>query len=77
MAKALVGKVVSTKMTGSVVVEVTGRTPHPLYKKLLKRSKKYVVALGGKEVVEGDTVKIIETRKVAKNKNFTIEEVIK
>lgn len=75
--KTLVGKVVSTKMTGSAVVEITRRTPHPLYKKLLKKSKKYIVALGAKEVVEGDLVKIVETRKVAKNKNFTIEEVIK
>lgn len=77
MAKSLVGKVVSTKMTGSAVVEVTMRTPHPLYKKLLKKSKKYTVALDGKEVKTGDMVKIVETRKVAKNKNFKVEEVIK
>ncbi len=75
--KTLVGKVISTKMTGSAVVEVTRRTPHGLYKKLLKKSKKYIVALGEKEVAEGELVKIVETRKVAKNKNFTIEEVIK
>ena len=77
MAKALVGTVVSTKMTGSATVEVTRRTPHPLYKKLLKKSKKYIVALGEHIVKEGDTVKIVETRKVAKSKNFTIKGVIK
>ncbi|HEX7042922.1 MAG TPA: 30S ribosomal protein S17 [Patescibacteria group bacterium] len=77
MAKALVGKVISTKMTGSVIVEVTRRTPHPLYKKLLKRSKKYTVSPDGKEVKEGNYVKIVETKKVAKNKNFKIEEVLK
>lgn len=77
MAKSLVGTVVSTKMTGSAVVEVTMRTPHPLYKKLLKKSKKYVVDLGGKEVKTGNLVRIVEIRKMAKNKNFKIEEVIK
>lgn len=77
MAKSLVGKVVSTKMTGSAVVEVTMRTPHPLYKKLLKKSKKYIVDLGGKEVKEGDSVRIVEMKRVAKNKNFTIQEVLK
>ncbi len=77
MAKSLVGKVVSTKMTGSAVVEVTMRTPHPLYKKLLKKSKKYIVDLGGKDVKEGDSVRIVEMKKVAKNKNFTIQEVLK
>ena len=77
MAKSLVGTVTATKMTGSIVVEVTNRVPHPLYKKLLKRSKKYTVDMAGKEAKVGDSVRIVETRKMAKNKNFKLEEVLK
>ncbi|HXS15498.1 MAG TPA: 30S ribosomal protein S17 [Candidatus Saccharimonadales bacterium] len=75
--KTLVGLVVSTKMQGSVVVEITRKQPHPKYKKLLKVSKKFVADLGGKEVKEGDMVKLVETPKRAKNKFFIVEEIIK
>jgi small subunit ribosomal protein S17 len=72
MAKVLKGTVVSTKMQGTIVVEVTNRVPHPLYKKLLKRSKKYKVAPNGQEVKVGQEVKIVEARKVAKGKHFEL-----
>ena len=65
MARTLKGIVTSTKMQGTITVEVTNRIPHPLYKKLLKRSKKYKVAVNGEEVVVGQEVKIEEAKKMA------------
>ncbi len=72
MAKTLKGVVISTKMTQAVVVEVTRKIPHPKYKKLLTRSKKYRVAVNGHDVQVGDTVSIAETRPLSK----TIHHVI-
>jgi len=76
MAKILTGKVIATKMQNTVVVEVTTRTPHPLYKKLLKTSKHFNVDTAGKTVVLGDEVRIVETKPVSKTKYFAIKEVI-
>lgn len=75
MAKTLKGIVMSTKMQGTIIVEVTNRFPHPLYKKLLKRSKRYKVGLNGQEVILGQEVKITEARKTAKGKHFELEAV--
>ncbi len=76
MAKVLTGKVVSTKMQGTAIVEVTRFVPHPLYKKLMKRSKKFKVAVNGHELEVGRRVKIVETKPMAKDKTFKIQEVI-
>lgn len=75
MRKVLQGVVVSTKMTGTIVVEVSWRTPHPMYGKLLQRSKKFKVDPNGMTVSEGDSVKMEEMRKVAKGKYFKVVEV--
>ena len=72
MSKILQGKVVSNKMTGTVIVEVQRLVPHPLFKKLLKRSKKFKVATNGQKVEIGASVKIIETRPIAKDKYFAL-----
>jgi small subunit ribosomal protein S17 len=72
MAKILQGKVISNKMTGTVIVEVERTIPHPLFKKLLKRSKKFKVATNGQKVKVGVSVKIIETRPIAKDKHFAL-----
>lgn len=72
MAKILTGKVVSTKMQDTAVVEVVRRTPHPRYRKLMRISKKFKVDSRGTDVQEGDTVRIIETKKLAKGKYFKI-----
>lgn len=74
MAKVLTGKVVSIKMQNTVLVEVVRRTPHPLYKKLMLRSKKHQADTNGRTVVVGDTVKIVETRPMSKNKHFKLME---
>lgn len=74
MAKVLEGKIVSNKMNRTVVVEVVRRTPHPLYKKLIKRSKKFLADSGEVKYEVGQTVKIVETRPMSKNKHFKVME---
>jgi small subunit ribosomal protein S17 len=76
MNKKLTGVVVSTKMENTAVVEVSRRKPHPLYKKLMKVSKKFKADLNGKTVSVGDIVVISETKPVSKNKFFKIDQII-
>lgn len=76
MHKTLRGVVISTKMTGTAIVEVSWRTPHPMYGKLLKRSKKYKVDPNNMTFSEGDSVKIEEIRKIAKGKYFKVVEIL-
>ncbi len=76
MAKVFTGKVISTKMHNTVVVEVTHLTPHKLYKKLLKRSKHFKVDTNGQEVMVGKWVKITEIKPMSKEKYFKILEVL-
>lgn len=75
--KTFSGKIVSVKMNKTVVVEIVRRTPHPLYKKLMRRSKKYKADTAGLELIVGQTVKIAETKPMAKGKFFKVMEVIK
>ncbi len=77
MSKVLTGKVVSVKMQDTVLVEVVRRTPHKLYGKLMRLSKKYKVAINGQTVVAGDQVRIEETKPVSKDKHFKVIEVLK
>lgn len=70
--KVFKGKVVSVKMKDTMVVEITRRVPHPLYKKLLKRSSKFKVSDPGNTVSLGDTVSIVETRPIAKGVQFKL-----
>lgn len=72
MAKILQGKVISNKMSGTAIVEVSRRVPHRLYKKIIKTSKKYKVATSGQKLEVGQVVEIIETRPVSKDKHFAI-----
>jgi len=74
--KAIVATVLSTKMNKTAVVVVTSTWSHPLYQKIVRRSKKYLVhdELG---VKAGDTVVLKEVRPVSKNKHLAIVEVIK
>lgn len=78
MAKILSGKVISTgKMINTVKVEVKTQRTHPLYKKVIKRSKNYLVDQNGLEPVLGQAVKIVETRPISKNKRFKLLEGFK
>jgi small subunit ribosomal protein S17 len=59
-------------MQDTAIVEIVRHVPHPLYKKLQKRSKKYKVDTKGQTVTVGQDVQIVETRQVAKDKYFKI-----
>lgn len=76
MAKTITGTVVSTSMQKTIVVGVTRRVPHPLYKKLLKQSSRFKADTGGKTVKNGDTVVIVETKPISKDKHFVLQTVI-
>lgn len=73
MAKILSGKVIETgKMTQTIKVEVKTQRTHPLYKKVIKRSKNYLVDLNGLEAIAGQMVRIQEVRPISKNKRFKL-----
>ncbi|MGH7246311.1 MAG: uS17 family ribosomal protein [Candidatus Levyibacteriota bacterium] len=74
MAKTFTGKVVGLAMQKTALVEVVRRTPHPLYKKLVKKSKKFKVRLGDKEVAMGEEVSFQQTRPLAKGVHFVLVE---
>lgn len=76
MAKTLKGIVTSVGMQNTAVVEVFRKTPHPLYKKLLTRSKKYKIETDGKDLTVGDTVLIAEIKPVSKGKYFKLQEIV-
>ncbi len=76
MAKTLNGVVTSISMNNTAVVEVFRKTAHPLYKKLLTRSKKYKVETAGKELTVGDRVLIEETKPISKDKHFKLIDVV-
>ncbi len=72
-----VGQVVSTRMAKTIVVEVTRRVPHPLYKRIVtKRSKFYAHDEQGAAKL-GDVVRIVESRPLSKMKRWTLGEVIR
>ncbi len=75
--KIFKGKVISLKMQKTAVVEVERKFAHPLYKKIMTRSKKYKVDTGEHALNIGDSVRIIETRPISKDKYFKIKEIIK
>lgn len=73
MAKVLTGKVVSTKMEKTAVVEVEKSFKHKLYHKILKRHKKFKAHLDGTIAVQdGDKVDIEETKPISKDKQFIV-----
>lgn len=70
--RSLAGKVIKIVDDNTVKVEVERKAAHPLYGKIMKSHKKYVVAANSKELSVGDIVTIIETRPVSKKKSFKI-----
>jgi small subunit ribosomal protein S17 len=68
----LKGVVVSDKMDKTVVVSVSRFIKHPLYGKFYKVSKKYKAHDAENKYKTGDTVEIVETRPISKDKKFTI-----
>ncbi len=71
----LVGTVVSAKMTKSVVVAVERLVRHAMYRKTIRRTSTYM-AHDEKGAKAGDTVRIVETRPLSKNKRWRVEEIV-
>ncbi len=74
--KTRVGKVVSTKMMKSIVVAIERRVPHTLYKKYFRRTTTLMAHDEKGEAGLGDTVRIMETRPLSKNKRWRLVEVV-
>ncbi|MDP3983093.1 MAG: 30S ribosomal protein S17 [bacterium] len=72
MPKRLTGEVVSIKGSMTVVVDVERKFAHPLYKKIIKRNKRYIVHNELYELNLGDQVTIEETRPISKTKRFKV-----
>jgi len=76
LRKERVGVVVSDKMTKTITVLVSRKVKHPKYGKFVKMSKKYSVHDEKNDCNIGDTVKIMETRPISKNKCWRLVEII-
>ena len=76
MRKVKVGKVVSDKMDKTMVVAVEDSVKHPLYKKIVKRTKKLKAHDEKNECKIGDRVEIMETRPLSKDKRWRLVEII-
>ena len=72
-----VGEVVSTKMSKTIVVEVTRQKQHPLYVRVVKKSKKFYAHDEQQTARVGDVVRIEETRPLSKLKRWRLTEVIR
>ena len=77
MQKTFNGKIVSLKMQNTAIVEVVRKSPHQIYKKLLKRSKRFKADTAGLSLNLGDNVKIVEVKPMSKDKKFKVLEVLK
>ena len=76
LRKERIGVVTSNKMEKSIVVSIERKVKHALYGKFLKKTSKFVAHDEENSCNEGDTVKIMETRPLSKNKNWRLAEII-
>lgn len=76
LRKERVGLVVSDKMDKTVVVEITDKSKYPLYKKTIVTSKRLKAHDEENACGIGDTVRIVETRKLSKDKNWRVAEIV-
>ena len=76
LRKERIGVVSSSKMEKSIVVMVERKVKHPLYGKFVKKSTKFIAHDEENTCNEGDLVKIMETRKMSKNKNWRLVDII-
>ena len=76
LRKTRTGKVVSDKMDKTVVVAVENHVKHPLYKKIVKKTYKLKAHDENNECRIGDTVKVMETRPLSKDKRWRLVEIM-
>jgi small subunit ribosomal protein S17 len=72
-----VGSVVSARMAKTIVVEVTRRVPHPLYKRIVSKRKKFYAHDEEGAAKVGDVVRIIECRPMSKLKRWRLGEIVR
>ncbi|UKN03174.1 30S ribosomal protein S17 [Paracrocinitomix mangrovi] len=76
LRKERIGVVTSDKMEKSIVVSVERKVKHPMYGKFVKKTTKFVAHDENNDSKIGDTVRIMETRKLSKNKNWRLVEIV-
>ena len=76
LRKVRTGKVVSDKMDKTIVVAVEDDVKHPLYKKIVKRTYKLKAHDENNECNVGDTVRVMETRPLSKDKRWRLVEIV-
>ena len=76
LRKERIGMVVSDKMDKTVVVAVSEKRPHPLYKKTITYTRRFKAHDEANECGVGDKVRIVETRKLSKDKNWRVAEIV-
>ena len=76
LRKTRTGKVVSNKMDKTIVVAIVDHVKHPLYGKIVKRTYKLKAPDENNECNMGDTVKVMETRPLSKDKRWRLVEII-
>jgi len=75
--KVLIGTVVSNKMQKTIVVEVTRKKAHPLYRRVISIRKKFYAHDEKNEAHPGDVVRIEESRPLSKLKRWTLKEIVR
>ena len=76
LRKTRVGKVISDKMDKTIVVAVEDHVKHPLYKKIVKRTYKLKAHDENNDAKIGDTVRVMETRPLSKDKRWRLVEIV-
>lgn len=76
LRKTRVGKVTSDKMDKTVVVSIEDHVKHPLYKKIVKRTYKLKAHDENNECHVGDTVKVMETKPISKDKRWRVVTIV-
>ena len=76
LRKTRTGKVISNKMDKTIVVAVEDHVKHPLYNKIVKRTYKLKAHDEKNEAHVGDTVKVVETRPLSKDKRWRLVEIV-
>ncbi|MBN08906.1 MAG: 30S ribosomal protein S17 [Flavobacteriaceae bacterium] len=76
LRKERIGVVTSNKMEKSIVVSEVKRMKHPMYGKFVLKTKRYIAHDESNDCKIGDTVKIMETRRLSKSKNWRLVEII-
>ncbi|MBO9541484.1 30S ribosomal protein S17 [bacterium] len=74
--REITGKVVSDKMDKTIVVAVESRHPHPRYGKIIKSTNKFKAHDEANTAHTGDTVRIVESRPLSKDKRWSLVEVV-